>query len=530
MKYIAYCRKSTDEKDKQILSIDAQIDSLKEYAKREKLEIVDFITEAKTAKAPGREKFAEVLRLIEKGVAGGILSWHPDRLARNSVDGGKIIYLLDTGKLLDLKFPTFWCDNTPQGKFMLNIAFGQSKYYVDNLSQNVVRGMRYKVKSGVWPGQAPYGYLNDAKTRGIEVDREKARIVKKAFLLFAEGNKSFFDIANFMQAQGITAVHGGKKIKITTVKTMLSNRFYVGIMKWASEYYEGNHKQFISRKLFDEVQKQIEKTIKPQYNKHKFYFCGLIKCRECGASITAERHTNKYKNGISQLFTYYRCTKKLGPCNQKYVEDKELENQFRKAISAVGLREAWRKDWCKLLEEDERLENISVHQNTGRLELELVQLDEKLNKLLDGYLEGVIDGEIYKQKKNELFEEKLRIQEDLGKIKTEGSSWLESFREFSESAFSCAKTARAKNTGQDLVNLAKTVGSNFFLDNRRLSLSYKQGFDTIHAEFTPHPNSVIKSEKFSLVSPERFERSTQSLKGFCSTIELRAQNFPFVVN
>ena len=68
---------------------------------------------------------------MEKGVAQGILSWHPDRLARNSVDGGKIIYLLDTAVLKDLKFPSFWFEDTPQGKFMLNIAFGQSKYYVD---------------------------------------------------------------------------------------------------------------------------------------------------------------------------------------------------------------------------------------------------------------------------------------------------------------------------------------------------------------------------------------------------------------
>jgi len=124
-KYIAYCRKSRDEADKQILSIEAQIAELKEFAKREHLEIVEFIEEAKTAKAPGREKFAEVIKKLEKGFANGILAWHPDRLARNSMDGGKIVYLLDTGKLVDLKFPTFWFDNTPQGKFMLTIAFGQ---------------------------------------------------------------------------------------------------------------------------------------------------------------------------------------------------------------------------------------------------------------------------------------------------------------------------------------------------------------------------------------------------------------------
>ncbi len=88
MKYIAYCRKSTDEKNKQILSIDQQIAELKEFAAREHLEVIDFVTEAKTAKIPGREKFAQVLKRIEKVEAQGIVSWHPDRLARNSIDGG----------------------------------------------------------------------------------------------------------------------------------------------------------------------------------------------------------------------------------------------------------------------------------------------------------------------------------------------------------------------------------------------------------------------------------------------------------
>src|SRR3989339_732394 len=197
MKYIAYCRKSTDEKDKQVLSIDQQIAELKEFANREHLDIAEFITEAKTAKVPGREQFAQLLKRIEKGEAQGIVSWHPDRLARNSIDGGKIIYLLDTGKLLDLKFPTFWFESTPQGKFMLNIAFGQSKYYVDNLSENVKRGNRQKLRNGVWPAKAPYGYVNNPKTRGIDIDPEKAPLIKKAFEMYSEGSRTFTDIANY---------------------------------------------------------------------------------------------------------------------------------------------------------------------------------------------------------------------------------------------------------------------------------------------------------------------------------------------
>ena len=149
IKYIAYCRKSLEDEGRQVLSIISQQTEIKEFAKRENLEIIAWFTEAKTAKKPGRVKFEEMMKTIESGKADGIVAWNPDRLARNSVDGGRIIYDLDTGKIKDLKFPTFWFEDTSQGKFMLSIAFGQSKYYVDNLSENVKRGIRQKLRRGV---------------------------------------------------------------------------------------------------------------------------------------------------------------------------------------------------------------------------------------------------------------------------------------------------------------------------------------------------------------------------------------------
>ncbi|KKR68595.1 MAG: Recombinase [Parcubacteria group bacterium GW2011_GWF2_40_69] len=115
-KFFLYARKSTDVEDKQVLSIDAQITELRAFAKNEKLEIVEEFVEKRTAKIPGRPIFGEMMRRIEKGEAAGILSWHPDRLARNSVDGGQIVYFLDIGNLASLKFPSHWFENTPQGK------------------------------------------------------------------------------------------------------------------------------------------------------------------------------------------------------------------------------------------------------------------------------------------------------------------------------------------------------------------------------------------------------------------------------
>ncbi len=165
-KFFLYARKSTDEEERQILSIESQVTELREFARKERLVIAQEFTESMSAKVPGRPVFNRVLELAEREVPLGLLAWHPDRLARNSVDGGRIVYLLDTGKLSSLRFPTFWFENTPQGKFMLTIAFGQSKYYVDNLIENVWRGIRQKLRRGEFPGKPPVGYMNEPRRLG----------------------------------------------------------------------------------------------------------------------------------------------------------------------------------------------------------------------------------------------------------------------------------------------------------------------------------------------------------------------------
>src|SRR4030065_2112137 len=105
-KFFLYARKSTDVEDKQILSIEAQLQELRDFAKRENLNIAQEFIEKQSAKIPGRPIFNEMMKRIEKGDADCILSWHPDRLARNSIDGGKVIYPLGTGKLAGLEFPS----------------------------------------------------------------------------------------------------------------------------------------------------------------------------------------------------------------------------------------------------------------------------------------------------------------------------------------------------------------------------------------------------------------------------------------
>ena len=131
MNYFLYIRKSTDEDDRQVLSLEAQEVELNEFAAREHLHVIDTFRESQTAKTPGRPLFNEMLARVERGEAEGILAWHPDRLARNSVDGGKIIFLVDSGKIKSLKSPTFWFEPTPQSR-MGSDTF-KSEYILYNL-------------------------------------------------------------------------------------------------------------------------------------------------------------------------------------------------------------------------------------------------------------------------------------------------------------------------------------------------------------------------------------------------------------
>ena len=87
IKYYIYIRKSTDEEDRQVLSLEAQLTELKEFAEREHLEIVETFIEKKTAKVPGREVFNNLLDKIEAGLPHqfGILAWHTDKLSINFI-------------------------------------------------------------------------------------------------------------------------------------------------------------------------------------------------------------------------------------------------------------------------------------------------------------------------------------------------------------------------------------------------------------------------------------------------------------
>ncbi len=467
-----YARKSTDVEDKQVLSIEAQITELRAFAKQENLEIVEELIEKQSAKIPGRPIFNAMLDRIEKGEANGIISWHPDRLARNSVDGGKIIYLLDCGRITALKFPQFWFESTPQGKFMLNIAFGQSKYYVDSLSENTKRGLRQKVRRGEYPGLAPLGYFNDLRTKNVAIDKKKVGIVRQAFELYAEGNSRLEDISNFLAQQGITS-RNGKKLKRDRISFILANPFYVGFFRYSKELYEGKHQPVISKKIFDIVQTILKQKGRPHHKtkNESQAFCGLLKCGTCGMGITGEYRVKRQKNGNTHDYIYYHCTKKNKTikCGEPCIRQESLDSQMSFLLQKFSLSEDWAKQLTIMLEKDknENAQSSAAFVQATRNTIETIKT--KLQRLLDGYLEQDIEREVYLEKKAKFMGEKKSLEEKIIHLEQKRTGWLEPMKEWIKEAGNLPKIAREHNLLDKKVMAKKIFGSNLRLSARKVA-------------------------------------------------------------
>jgi len=490
-KYFLYARKSTEDDNKQVMSIEAQLFELKEFARKENLEILEEFQESKSAKTPGRTVFGEMMAKVEEMGDIGILAWHPDRLARNSIDGGRIIYAVDQENIVSLRFPTFWFEPTPQGLFMLQVAFGQSKYYSDNLVQNVKRGIRQKVRRGEWLGIAPPGYINNPRTRNIEPHPTHSRIIKKAFERYAKGDQTFISTADFLAECGMTTKFGTSLAKCS-IQIMLTNRVYLGFVKHKGELFDGTFTPIITPKLFEAVQKVIATKAKPRKvkNGHNFPFTGLFKCGGCESMITAQWATGR----LGGRYRYYRCSKKKGKCSQKYLREDRLVAQIKERLQKISLCDESIDKMLEQVKQWKKENNLSSQTCVQNLADKSKVSEEKLDKLVSSYLDGDIPKELYIKKKDELMRESLALKDKKKDFERKGNNWVEPLREW----ILDMKQANFLSSSDDfpkIKELVKKVGTNPLVRDKSAHFGATPPSEFVFAYRTKSPFS------HSLLSP-----------------------------
>ena len=353
---------------------------------------------------------------------------------------------------------------------MLNIAFGQSKYYIDNLSENIRRGHRAKLRRGVFPGFAPLGYLNNHRTRDIDIDSAKAPLLRKGFELYATGKYTLKQIARALKDIGLRS-YKGNVLSVSCVQRLLQNHFYYGIFKFKGETYQGTQEPLISKKLFDKCQEVMQSRghIKTRKAEKTFPFRGLFVCGECGCAITAE--TQKGHN-------YYRCTKKKNPCSQKYVREEALTEQVKSFLQKVSLPSQDAEKVLRELDKDEQKAIASSQEVLQNFKNETSDIGAKLDKLLSAYLDEVISAEEYTAQKEKLLVQKVECAEEIKEIESGSVSWLEPARAWVKSLNQAENLLKSENRAE-MTTFLKQIGSNHILFDKCISFSAKKPFEIL---------------------------------------------------
>lgn len=409
MRYIVYCRKSTDTEDKQVLSLESQENELTQIAKAHNLEILSVLKESKSAKEPGRPVFDEMIKMIASGKADAILCWKIDRLTRNPVDGGQIQWLLQNNKIKCIR--TFEKNFLPSDNVLLmSIEQAMANQYIRELSVNVKRGNRAKLERGEWPNHAPFGYLNDKATKTVIIDTIRHPYVLRTYELYLTGSYGFRDIAKTLYEEGLRT-KSGKKVMINQIYRVLSSPFYTGLMVRDGKYYEGKHEAIISKEIFDNAQDMMSGRSRPRLKRLFFPLTGFMKCETCGCAITAS---------IKKGHHYYYCTNRREKCDEhkSYMREKYLYEVFADVLENVAFSEKKIELMYRAAKEQSGLDSEYFDTALASLQTELNALKTKESKLLDTFLVEQISKEMYDERILVLRNDKVALNKQIRELQS----------------------------------------------------------------------------------------------------------------
>jgi site-specific DNA recombinase len=490
LRYAVYMRKSTEEEERQVLSLASQHDKIKE--RYSDLKIIAEFTESKSAFEPDkRPKFKELLELIDSGKIDGVIAWHPDRLSRNEVDASAITWRIRQGKIKDLRFASgFSFDNSPESMMMLQMTMSQSQYFSAKLSKDIKRGNERKRQDGQLTGKAMEGYLNYRTAlsgRGeasIIKDDERFPLIRKAFDMFLTGEYSVPAILTIMNEEwGYRTVKrrktGGNGLSRTGLYNIFNNVRYAGLIPNPEDpehLYKASYPAMITPEEYDKVQALLGRKGLPRLvTRKQFALRGFIRCGDCNCTVTAQRKRRQLRSGKVNLHTYYHCTGKRQGCTQKsvYIKEDDLWARLLELLDSYELVPQlydWAMDAFREFAEQEVGErnNVQAMQNQA-----ISSTQTQLDKLLDMATRGLINDDEYRVKNAALKADLKKFQEEQADTTHRVKSWYEIATE----TFEKLTYAGEKFKDGDIANkkdILLAIGENPVLMNGQLEIEHHE--------------------------------------------------------
>ena len=478
-KAVVYARVSSREQEREGFSIPAQLKLLREHAEASGFTVAAEYVDVETAKQSGRTNFDEMIRYLRKHkTIQTIMVEKTDRLYRNLKDWVTIdeldveIHLVKEGIALSR-------ESRSSEKFMHGIKVLMAKNYIDNLSEEVRKGMLEKAEQGLWPSAAPFGYQNlmgqDGKKR-IVIDPDQGPIIRRLFEWYATGSYSLKEIGALARQEGLAYRKSQRPVPISTVHKILRSRLYAGEFEWLGKVYQGSHEPVISKDLWYCVQDILDGRNKKTRNAktgggvREFAFTGLISCGHCGCAVTAEIKKGKY--------IYYHCTGFRGKCPEKFVREEVLEEQFAVLMAKLRFDENVYDIIVEALKDSFEVERHDHDEAMTHLHAESERLRKRLEAVYVDKLDGTVTDDFYRRMALQWRDELDRCQRDLVRHQDASNNYMDEGVALLKLARKALGLFEGSN-GIEKRRLLNFVLSNCTWKHGELSAEYRQPFDML---------------------------------------------------
>jgi site-specific DNA recombinase len=471
--YFAYARVSTPRQGERGVSLPEQKAAIERYARGHNLEISRWFEEQQSASQTGRATFVQMLRLLRKGVACGVIIHKIDRSVRNLEDWADVGRLVDAG--VEVHFANENVDlKTVAGRLSADIQAVVAAHYSRNLREEVKKGLYGRMKQGFYPLRAPIGYLDQGSAKLKIPDPIRAPLIQEAFNLYVSGTYSIPRLAREMFMRGLRNLKGGK-VSVNGWATVLKNPFYAGVIRILKngQTYAGNHEPLISSEDFSIVQAVLSGKRSDGQRRYVFRYSRIARCGTCGYSLIGE----KQKGHV-----YYRCHdrpfKEPPHCPPTSVREERLDDVVCGTLAPIDLTDIELALVRQMIQEmkAKSVANRDAQLNSSRLHLD--QIQQSIAKLTDFLIDGSIDKSMFDDKKYRLLLERSRIQQELADLEHGRCASLERLENTVELAKSPSQLYR-KGSSEKRRELLKILLSNLTVREKKIEITLAPAFGII---------------------------------------------------
>lgn len=398
---VLYARVSSAEQEEEGWSTDAQIRKMREYCAKRNLPILREFEEAASAKkGSDRRAFEAMIAYLGQHPGAEVVVEKVDRLQRNYVDWVRldevkpVIHFVNEGIVADENCPS-------HSRLFIDLRMVLAKNYIENLSEEIRKGLNEKARQGHYPTHAPLGYRNERREQGgksyLVTDPRRAHLVRRLFNEFAAGNHSIATLSEVARKIGLTTKRGNR-VQVKTLHQILRNPVYVGRFYWNDVLYDGLHEPLIDELTWQQVQDVLDGRgrNKRGFGAIQFAYRNLVRCK-CGLIMTAETKKGRY--------TYYHCTGRKGECDRPFVREEAITAEFRKLLETLTFPPSLEKWIKRALGEDHEERMLYQKRQEERLEAEVQEARQRLDRLYKDFCDQLIDRDIYMMLKSQADEQ-----------------------------------------------------------------------------------------------------------------------------